>query len=170
MSDFQIDLSGNCGLDDQEIIAMKRGQVLFVEGESSAYLYIVISGKIRVVKEQENGVVPISIIGDKSFLGELSMFSDEPRSASAIAETDLRLVKIKKSEIRKVIKLCPVWVREIMETLSERLRLGSEILLEHNIVDNSIDNNNEMSPERGREIFSAIESYRKRRNLNISKG
>ncbi len=146
----------------KDIIKLKKGQVLFVEGEASAYLYIIVQGKVRVVKENDSELIPISVVGDKSFLGELSMFSDEPRSACAFAIEDTDVLMIKKSEIKKVIKSCPLWVSEIMETLSNRLRSSIEILREHKIVeeDESFD------PAELKKMTASIQDYRERRGLN----
>lgn len=160
-SDSPFEKRGN--FDDA--VKLKKGQILFVEGESSAYLYIVVTGKIRVVKETDSRLIPISIIGDKSFIGELSMFSDDPRSATAVAEEPSEVLMIKKSEIRKVIKSCPVWVSEIMQTLSERLRHGIDIMREHKIEDDEFKIGDALTTEHANEIIKNIEAYRSRRGL-----
>jgi CRP/FNR family transcriptional regulator, cyclic AMP receptor protein len=163
------DTSPDLNLDSkiEEVVKLKKDQVLFVEGESSAYLYIVLKGKIRVIKETETKLISISVIEDKSFIGELSMFSDAVRSASAVAMEETEVIMVKKSDIRKVIKDCPVWISEIMETLSSRLRGGLDILREHNIVDSSNENNNILNNEQAITIKNNIEAYRKRRGLNL---
>ena len=163
------DLLPDAGLDTKfdEAVKLKANQVLFVEGESSAYLYIVLSGKIRVLKETDTKLISISVIGRKSFIGELSMFSDAPRSASAVAIESTEVIMIKKSDILKVIKQCPPWISEIMKTLSGRLRGGLDILREHNIVDSSDEGDNILSNEQARSMQESIESYRERRGLNL---
>jgi CRP/FNR family transcriptional regulator, cyclic AMP receptor protein len=150
-----------------EAVKLKKDQVLFVEGESSAYLYIVVKGKIRIIKETDSKLIPISVIGNKSFLGELSMFSDDPRSASAVALEPSEVIMIKKSEIRKVIKDCPPWISEIMQTLCDRLRGGLDILREHNIVDGSTDEDNVLTQEQSNSITESIKAYRTRRGLSL---
>ena len=150
----------------EDAVHLKKGQILFAEGESSAYLYIIVKGKIRVVKESESRLIPISIIGNKSFIGELSMFSDEPRSATAVAEENSDVLMIKKSEIRKVIKSCPSWVSDIMKTLSERLRSGIDIMREHKIEDDEFKIGDELTTEHANEIIENIKAYRERRGLN----
>ena len=163
------DMSLNSGLDNtfEDAVKLKRDQVLFVEGESSAYLYIVLRGKIRVVKEMDSKLIPISVIGKKSFIGELSMFSDAPRSASAVAMEATEVLMVKKSDIRKVIKQCPIWISEMMNTLSDRLRGGLDILREHNIVDSADDSDNNLSQEQMNSIKNSIKAYRERRGLNL---
>jgi CRP/FNR family transcriptional regulator, cyclic AMP receptor protein len=163
--DLLADDGDSTNLDDA--VTLKQGQVLFVEGESSAYLYIIVSGKISIFKETESNLIPISVIEGKSFIGEMSMFSDDPRSASAVAMESTKVIMIKKSEIRKVIKTCPIWVSQIMQTLSSRLRGGLDILREHNIVDGGSDSENNFSQEQLNKIGVSLKNYRTRRGLNL---
>jgi CRP/FNR family transcriptional regulator, cyclic AMP receptor protein len=162
-----MDLLPENGSNFDDAIQLKKDQVLFVEGESSAYLYIVVHGKIRIIKETENRLIPISVVGGKSFIGELSMFSDDVRSASAVAMEKTSVLMVKKTEIRKVLKTCPAWVSEIMQTLSGRLRGGLDILREHNIVDGASDTENSLTPEESKNIQGSLSAYRDRRGLNL---
>lgn len=147
-------------------VAFKKGQVIFAEGEASSYLYIVISGEVRIFKETKGKLMPITVVGPKDFIGELSMFNDEPRSATAIATKDSQLMLIKKSDIRKVLRSCPEWVSNIMITISDRLRSTVEVLREHKIVDDLGNGNNEpLSPQDLKEFQNGVASYRSRRGL-----
>ncbi|MCO4792979.1 MAG: cyclic nucleotide-binding domain-containing protein [Bacteriovoracaceae bacterium] len=158
------DSSQDSNFDD--IIKMKKGHVLFVEGEPSNYLYIVVSGEIRVLKESGKRLIPISIVRERDFIGELSMFSDEPRAACAVATQHAEVLMIKKTEIRKVIKSCPDWVSEIMITLTDRLRGGIEILREHRIIDDIFEVGNDLSTEEEKNLQNEIQKYRDRRGLS----
>lgn len=143
----------------------KEGTVIFAEGEPSSYLYIVVSGEIRIFKEDKDRLIPISIARNKDFIGELSIFSDEPRSVSAIATTSTSVIMLKKSDIRKVIKDCPDWVSNIMVTLSDRLRGSIDMLREHRIVDDITDGGEELDSQAEKKFHKSIEDYRKRRGL-----
>lgn len=159
-------MSDSQGSNFDDIITMKKGHVLFVEGEPSNFLYIVVRGEIRVLKENGKRLVPISVVRDKDFIGELSMFSDEPRAACAVATQHSEVLMIKKSDIRKVIKSCPDWVNDIMQTLTDRLRGGIEILREHRIVDDIFDVGNDLSTEDEKSLQNEIQKYRDRRGLS----
>lgn len=146
-------------------LSFKRGQVIFAEGEPSTYLYIVAKGDVAIVKEGKGRLSPISTVGEKDFIGELSMFNDEPRSATAIALQDCELVVIKKSEIRKVLRSCPEWVSNIMVTISDRLRSTVDVLREHRIVDEIQSSKGTISENELIEFSKNVEDYRKRRGL-----
>lgn len=143
----------------------KEGTVIFAEGEPSSFLYIVISGEIRIFKEDKDRLIPISIARSKDFIGELSMFSDEPRSVSAVATEASTVIMIKKTDIRKVIKDCPDWVSNIMVTLSDRLRGSIDMLREHRIVDDITDHGGELEPKDEKHFHKSIDEYRKRRGI-----
>ena len=146
-------------------VAFKKGQVIFAEGEASSYLYIVISGEVRIFKETKGKLMPITIVGPRDFIGELSMFNDEPRSATAIATKDSQLMLIKKTDIRKVLRSCPEWVSNIMITISDRLRSTVEVLREHKIVDDSAGDSEQLSPHDLKEFQKGVANYRSRRGL-----
>lgn len=143
----------------------KEGTVIFAEGEPSSFLYIVVSGEIRIFKEDKDRLIPISIARSKDFIGELSIFSDEPRSVSAVATEASTVIMIKKTDIRKVIKDCPDWVSNIMVTLSDRLRGSIDMLREHRIVDDITDHGGELDPKNEKQFNKTINEYRKRRGI-----
>lgn len=146
-------------------VSFKKGQVIFAEGEASSYLYIVVKGEVRVFKENSGKLMPITIVGPQDFIGELSMFNDEPRSATAIATQDTELMIIKKSDIRKVLRSCPEWVTNIMVTISDRLRSTVEVLREHRIVDDMKSDSDQLGPQELKDLKENVEAYRSRRGL-----
>jgi CRP-like cAMP-binding protein len=144
-------------------VKFKAGHVIFAEGESSPYLYIVVKGEVKIFKEDAQRLIPISVVREKDFIGELSIFSDEPRSATAIAGVDTELMIIKKAEVRKVIKDCPEWISDVMITISDRLRNTIDVLREHRISDDLVEDGSMTSPEEMSKYVRAIKEYRSRR-------
>ncbi|MEK6626854.1 MAG: cyclic nucleotide-binding domain-containing protein [Bdellovibrionota bacterium] len=149
----------------EDITALKANTVLFCEGEPSAYMYIVKRGKIQIVKEDRDTVIPISVLKSQDFVGELSLFDDAPRSASAIVVEDSEVILIKKNEIRKMLNTCPEWVSEILKTLCGRLKDSVEILRQHNIIDDLEADPKNISPERLVKFSKMIKDYKKHRGL-----
>ncbi len=131
MSDLELD--GNHSFDKP--VQFKRGQVLFAQGEASSLLYIVASGEIGIFLEDNDKLTLLNTVGAKDFIGELSMFSEDKRNATAIALMDSSLMVIQKADIKKVLKMCPEWVTNIMLTLTDRLRNTVDVLREHRVID-----------------------------------
>lgn len=148
-------------------LPFKKGQVLFTEGEASTLLYIIVSGEVCLFKEDKGRLIPLTLAGPKEFVGELTMFTDEPRNAVAIASKNSQLMIIKKTEIKKVMKLCPDWVSDIMITLSDRLRSTGEVLREHQIL-GGIDevSDGRLSAEDMALFQKNLKDYKSRRGIN----
>ncbi len=164
---FQEELMNDISNDDnfKDVVKIKKGSVLFHEGENSTYLYVIAKGKIQLIKEDDNGVHPLAVIGEKNFIGELSMFSDEKRYASAIALEETEVYMIKKSDIRKVLKECPEWVTNIMVTLTDRLRDVDELMREHRVVPSDMEDQFNLNSSQQKEMKEALKEYRSRRGI-----
>jgi|SRR5690606_16688098 len=143
---------------------LKKGSVLFVEGEPSTYLYIVKSGEIAIFKEEKGRIFPISMIGPKQFIGEISIFTDDHRTACAVVAQDAEVYMIKKSDIKKIVRACPDWLSEIMETLCDRLKHATDILREHKLSDST--QNEKFGVQQEKELLESVAKHRAGRGLN----
>lgn len=146
-------------------IILKKGSVLFHEGEASSFMYIIASGKVGILKEDNGRILPLAALGEKSFIGEMSLFNEELRSASAVALEETSVYMIKKTSIRKVLKNCPEWVTNIMITLTDRLREVDDLMREHRVSDDILSNEFELHPDEQKEVMASLEEYKKRRGI-----
>ncbi|MEW6690879.1 MAG: cyclic nucleotide-binding domain-containing protein, partial [Pseudomonadota bacterium] len=63
-----------------------RGSVIMAAGDPIDSLYIVISGRLKVMMGDADGKeVILSLIGPGEFFGEMGLIDDSPRSASVVA-------------------------------------------------------------------------------------
>jgi diguanylate cyclase len=77
-----------------EIISLVSGSLLFNEKDPGDALFIVISGSINIIKQNDNApptVIAELIQGDA--FGELEFLTASPRNASAVSDTDTRVVR-----------------------------------------------------------------------------
>ncbi len=167
MSDLELETTSSLAKDNfEEPIMFKKGQVLFAQGEASSYLYIVASGEVGIFLEEKEKLTLLNTVGAKDFIGELSMFSDDKRNATAIALSESKLLVIQKSDIRKILKMCPEWVTNIMLTLTDRLRNTVDVLREHRVVDEmSSAAKRTLSGSELTEFQKNVKEYRSRRGL-----
>ncbi len=148
----------------EDFVVHKEGHVLFAEGDPSQFLYVVKTGKIGIFKEKNRRLLPISILGAKDFVGELSLFNAESkRTASAIVVDCAELGVIRKSDVSHVLRDCSTWVSQLMMDLSERLRTTTILLREHNILDDMSENAFHFKPETLSKYWVFIQDYKKRR-------
>ena len=114
-------------------IMFKAGTVIFAQGKTSKYLYLVKKGEVRLFKSKGTNLSAIEFCGEKQILNEVAILTNKPNELTAIAKTDVELVLIDQKDILSVIKSSPQWVPEIFETLCERLKHTQEMIEEHNL-------------------------------------
>jgi CRP-like cAMP-binding protein len=112
------------------------GTVLCKEGDTDSFMGILIEGGVTVLKTSSDG--SDSVVGrlgkDKSF-GEMSVLNREPRSATVVADTEVRLLILQRSEFDRLLdsqpKLAAKFLLRIARLLSQRLRETTGQLAEH---------------------------------------
>src|SRR3970040_1116873 len=79
-----------------------RGSAIMFAGDPTDSLYIVISGRLKVMMGEADGKeVILSIIGPGEFFGEMGLIDDSPRSATVIAIEPCELLSVTKRDFRK---------------------------------------------------------------------
>jgi CRP/FNR family transcriptional regulator, cyclic AMP receptor protein len=106
----------------------KAGQILFKEGQPSECMYLIKRGKVSVRRMRQGNWVEIASISTNEVLGELSFFDRRPRSATAIATTEVEAMVIDFASLDKVYKEVPEYLRSIISSVAERLRRANETI------------------------------------------
>src|SRR5947207_14182444 len=77
-----------------------RSTTIMAGGDATDSLYIVLSGRLKVMMSDSDGKeVILSILGPGEFFGEMGLIDDEPRSASVVSIEPCELLAIAKREI-----------------------------------------------------------------------
>ena len=73
----------------------KTGQKIFAEGEQGDKLYIILDGEVRISKFIPGaGEEALAILERGDFFGEMALIDNSPRSADAIAHTDVTVLPV----------------------------------------------------------------------------
>ena len=100
-----------------------RGTAIMHEGDPVDSLYIVMSGRLKVMMGEADGKETIlSIIGPGEFFGEMGLIDDNPRSASVVAIEPCELVAVTKRAFRKCLVENADLAMAVMRVLVRRLR------------------------------------------------
>ena len=100
-----------------------RGSAIMREGDPVDSLYIVISGRLKVMMGEADGKETIlSIIGAGEFFGEMGLIDDNPRSASVVAIEPCELLAVGKRAFRKCLVENADLAMAVMRVLVRRLR------------------------------------------------
>jgi serine/threonine-protein kinase len=98
----------------------KPGETIMTEGEPGDYAFVILLGRVGVVKTVEGRSRIIAELGRDEIVGELALFSNQPRTATVIAleMTTIRIMSRQDVE-RELEKLHP-WVSRMVTGLSNR--------------------------------------------------
>jgi ABC-type multidrug transport system ATPase subunit len=108
-----------------ESVSFERDSVIFREGEAAADMFIVAAGQVRIVSDVETEKVVLAHFGPGDFFGEMALLSGEPRSAGAIATTDVTLLRLSRERFRELLEHYPAINEEISRVLAERVARGN---------------------------------------------
>ena len=105
-----------------------KGKTIISEGREGNHAFKILTGKVEVSKIVNGEKKILNILGDGEVVGELAIFSNQPRNATIVAmeETEIRVMG-RDSVERELEKLSP-WVGSMVKTLSERfIELNNEV-------------------------------------------
>lgn len=100
-----------------------KGNVIFYEEDPGTSCYILISGKVKIVVNADDGREHIlGVLQEGDFFGEMSLIDGQPRSASAICVEDAQMLTIQRDEFLKLLRSNPDLTLKLLVALSQRLR------------------------------------------------
>lgn len=101
----------------------ERGQTIFYEEDMGTGFYIIVSGQVKIVMLSNDGREHIlGLLRERDFFGEMSILDGEPRSATAIALSDIKAITITREDFTKLLRNNPDISIKIMFVLCKRLR------------------------------------------------
>jgi CRP/FNR family transcriptional regulator, cyclic AMP receptor protein len=101
-----------------EVKSFKAGSVIFREGDEAKELYVIKSGEVRI----QIGNRTIIELDTDNIFGEMALIDNEPRSATAIAITDVELVPVSEKQFLFLVSQTPYFALKVMRVLAQRLR------------------------------------------------
>ncbi|MDI6779959.1 MAG: Crp/Fnr family transcriptional regulator [Bacteroidota bacterium] len=101
----------------------KRGSMVLVEEEIGTALFVIISGKVKVIRSDDDGrEVILSILGENDFFGEMAILDGLACSASIVAITKTELFMIHRRDFLKLLHEYPTVAIALLKELTMRLR------------------------------------------------
>ncbi|HKO89059.1 MAG TPA: cyclic nucleotide-binding domain-containing protein [Burkholderiales bacterium] len=103
--------------------AFPRSTTIIAAGDPTDALYIVISGRLKVMMSDDEGrEVILAILGQGEFFGEMGLIDEAPRSATVIAIEPCELLTISKADFKKCLQENFDISLAVMRGLVKRLR------------------------------------------------
>ena len=95
-----------------QTVTFSPGKIIFQEGDAPDNMYIIVRGNVRILKTKKNGdKLLLAELRSGNSLGEMSLISGLPRSATAIAVNDVQAKKITKSLFQQSVTGVQPWAR-----------------------------------------------------------
>lgn len=120
-----------------------KGDLIIQEGEKGDKAFVINKGHVEINKTYLDGQsVVIARLGPGQIFGEMCLFDNKNRSASALALSDVELSVINKDAFTIFLKDTPPQIKVIIELLLNRLRQTSNLVallkleLDHPFKDN----------------------------------
>lgn len=110
-------------------VFLPRGKVLFHEGDPSDGLYVLCSGLVRVsIVNSDGDVLTLAVPEHGAPLGEMTLVSPDPRSATVTALEDSSLLHLDTGTMVALLSDEPALAAHVIRFLSQRLRESNATL------------------------------------------
>ena len=104
------------------ILEFEAGQYLFQQGEKGHSFYIVLSGRFRAMQHNENDIFILGDISTGEPIGEFSLFTQEPHSASVVALRKSTILQLEDDDYKTLVQQFPSFANTITKFIIERMR------------------------------------------------
>lgn len=109
--------------------SFRQGDIIFHKGDHGTTLYLVEQGQVKIFTPSHEGrEVVLSIFGKGDFFGEMALFDDKPRSASAEATSPASVLTLQREDFRQAMVQHPAMSIAVMGALVDRVRRADEMV------------------------------------------
>jgi CRP/FNR family transcriptional regulator, cyclic AMP receptor protein len=101
-------------------VAAEAGSVLIDQGDTGTHCYLIVEGMASVYVRGEF----VASVRAGSMVGEMALVDHRPRSATVVADTDVRLLRFGSAAFRTLLDEMPKASERVMRQLQSRLNPG----------------------------------------------
>lgn len=94
------------------------GEIIFAEGEPGDFMYVVMEGTVNVTLQGH----ALNFLQSGNLFGEMALMDNRPRSATATAVTECRLLPLDQRRFKALIQQEPEFALQVLTIMAERLR------------------------------------------------
>ncbi len=101
----------------------KAGETIVKQGEGGVGLFIVVSGKLEAIRQRPDGAqVVVNTFGPTDFFGELALLDEGVRTASVIANEDVKCIAILRWDFYRLLNSDAEMAVSVLKELARRFR------------------------------------------------
>ncbi|MDC0932942.1 Crp/Fnr family transcriptional regulator [Arcobacteraceae bacterium] len=117
-------------------IKYKKGNIIFYEGDSSKYLYCLVTGIVKLYKvSSSDKEIIMKYFHSHELIAEVANFENIPYPATSIAYTDVELLKLDFEKFRKIIYTNPELSFQIQSSLIQKIKNLEQVISSHLVLD-----------------------------------
>ncbi len=101
-----------------ELIEFDAGELLVEQGTFGRSMYLILSGKVNVVRRSSGKTKSVAVLGVGQILGEIGFIRETQRTADVGALTDVEVLRFDYKKLKKDLKLFPHIVAKLNFNIS----------------------------------------------------
>lgn len=103
-------------------VTVGAGTELTTEGAIGREAFVLLDGEVEILKDGER----VAALGPGDHFGELALLDGGPRTATAVARTEARLLVLTKPAFHGVLDEIPTLTHKLLVSLAHRLRAAEQ--------------------------------------------
>lgn len=135
-------------------MTLKKDELICIAGDLEVDLYKIRSGKLMVFVNDGTKITPLAYLGEGEYLGELSFFDHQPRSAHVVALEDCEIIKI---PVEELDKQAPRWLITMATHVAQKIRRADEMIRTKGIRRQNVESIKPLSIDEQRYYYKLIE-------------
>jgi len=110
--------------------SFRAGEKIFREGETGRQMYLLLEGAVDIFVESNGARIPVARFAPGDFFGEMSLLEGLPRSGTAVATENSRLLSLDEASFQKLASEDSEFTWRVMKSLSQRIRNHNRELIQ----------------------------------------
>ncbi len=104
------------------IQSYEAGDTIFSESEPGHEMYIIKSGRVKVIRNKDSEEQLLSILGPGSSFGEMALIEAKPRSATVLAVEKTEVLMVTYTDLEQVLSSKPEFLFKLIQVFCRRIR------------------------------------------------
>ncbi len=99
----------------------KPGEIIFSEYEPGDDFYFILSGKVRITKIVSDNEKTLDFMGAGDIFGEMAILEQQPRSATVVAQDEVRVLVFNRQNFEVILKSNPEMALKLLKIFCKRI-------------------------------------------------
>jgi len=98
-------------------------EIIFYEGDPGDCFYVIIEGHVQIIRKEADQELVLAIMDPNEGFGELALLINQPRTATAKAADEVKMIKLKRRDLEDLIRKYPQLLVQLNKLMNERVSL-----------------------------------------------